>query len=320
MTHSIGAVWHKSVNMTSLTLGIAGIVLGIYLSINLKNVGISNSLIPTYKIQKPGSQLNAANPNAGNKGAYSSAGFTYNFSNIPNGPLPAKDWNFEVGNKAANYNHEAQTYTRRSNNVRVENGALILEARRENSNGKQYTSARINTLHKFAFTYGTLEVTMKLPSGGGTWPAAWLLPSQNIYDPKKLGISSTDPYKWALNGEIDFEEAIGGIPNENLPAAHSYNEFHRPPTLTPVKIPDAYGGYHRYGIIKTPDKITFTLDGVPFATRVKNSNDPLEWPYNQPYYLVLNLAMGGNWVGVGAIDPATNSWVLSVQKIEYRPL
>jgi len=241
------------------------------------------------------------------------------FSAMPDGPLTHRDWNFENGNLVASYNNEAQTYTSRLSNVRVENGNLVIEAKPENLNGRHYTSARIDTKGSFDFTYGTLEVDMMLPAGNGTWPAAWLLPARNIYKPADFGIANNDHFAWSLNGEIDFVEAIGRIPGQNIPAAHSYNEIHAAPTYTPVQVSDPYGSYHRYGIIKTPTSITFTLDGVTYASRQKTSDSPLDWPYNQPYYLVINLALGGNWAGADGIDDATAPWLLKIRSVAYTP-
>ena len=245
---------------------------------------------------------------------------TYNFTDYPDGPIPAKDWNFEVGAQNANYNNEAETYTSSQQNARIQNGLLIIEAKHQKLNGKQYTSARINTRGVFDFTYGTLEVDMMMPRGVGTWPAAWLMPSNGIYNTGDFGIAAKDKYAWALNGEIDFAEAIGSLPGQNIPAAHSYHEIQTTPTYTPAYIINPYSVFHRYGIIKTQDKIAFTIDGVTYSTRSKTSGSPLDWPYNQPYYLILNLAIGGNWAGANGIDSSSAPWLLKIKSISYSPL
>jgi beta-glucanase (GH16 family) len=263
------------------------------------------------------SQAAIAKPSSTNVGASS---WGYDFSKMANGPLTSSAWNFENGNKVANYNHEAQTYTTRQKNVRIDNGALVISAQREDLNGRHYTSARINTQGKFSFTYGTLEVDMMVPAGSGTWPAAWLLPENGIFQPSKYGISATDPFAWATNGEIDFAESIGSLPGQNIPAAHSYNEVHAAQTYTPAIVTNPYGTYHRYGVIKTPTSITFNLDGIAYASRHKTSNNPLDWPYDQPYYLILNLAIGGNWAGANGIDDSKSPWLLKVGNISYTPL
>jgi beta-glucanase (GH16 family) len=263
----------------------------------------------------------ASQPEQPSSRAYDGSGaWSYDFSDLPDGPLPARDWNFVTGTKAASYNQEAEAYTSRPSNVRVQDGNLIIEARKEKMYGKDYTSARVNTKGLFAFTYGTLEVTMKKPKGVGTWPAAWLMPRDKIYHPKKFGIKPSDPYAWALNGEIDFAESIGSIPGQNIPATHSYNSVQRRATYTPGFVANPYTEFHRYGVVKTPDKITFTIDGAPFASRAKTNDSPLEWPFNQPYYLILSLAVGGNWAGDNGIDAASAPWQLAIKSISYKPL
>lgn len=253
--------------------------------------------------------------------------WNYAFSDYPDGKLPAKDWNFEQGTKVANYNNEAQAYTSDIKNVRIENGLLVVEALKEQYKDRQFTSARINTLNKFSFEYGHLSVDMMLPRGVGTWPAAWLMPKNERYDPDSLGISSNDKKRWATNGEIDIQESIGSIPNTNIPAVHTYNSFNRPKPYTPVYVNTAYSQFHKYGITKTPQEIIFTLDDQPYASRKKESDDPKEWPFDQPYYLIISLAMGGDWAGSQTqeyppygIDESSGPWQLKVRSINYRPL
>lgn len=247
--------------------------------------------------------------------------WTCDFSNFPAGALSNRDWNFEIGNKVADYNKELQTYTSRPENARVENGVLVIDAHPEDINNRKYSSARINTKDKFDFTYGTLEVDLMLPRGVGTWPAVWLLPAQDQFKPTDYGIKPDDPTRWALNGEIDFVETIGSIPGKNLPAVHSYNELHETRhLLANGTITNPYTEYHRYGIIKAPGKITFTIDGVPFASHQKTSDSPLDWPYDQSYYLIMNLAIGGYWEGVNGVDQSLAPWQMKVRSISYRPL
>ncbi len=244
--------------------------------------------------------------------------WTYNFGDQADGALPAEDWQFEIGPGVASYHDELQTYTANTSNVRIQDGVLIIEARKETLDDKTYTSGRIHTLGDFSFTYGTLEIDMMLPQGKGSWPAAWLMPRDNRYAPETFGISKDDKLAWALNGEIDVMEAIGRLPGQNLPTIHSYNELQRQPTYTPAFVKNPYTQYHKYGIIKTPTKITFTLDGVPYASREKTTDNPLDWPFDQPYYLILNLAVGGTWAGTDGIDDASFPWQLKVKSITYR--
>jgi beta-glucanase (GH16 family) len=262
-------------------------------------------------VAKQTAELNHWNPNMP---------WTYDFSGKKDGPVNKHDFNFEEGTTVADYNGELQAYTSRTSNVRIENGLLVLTARQENYDGKKYTSARLNTYGGFEFTYGTLEVDMKVPEGRGTWPAAWLLPANNRYKPTDYGISPKNDFAWAVNGEVDFAESVGNIPDQVIPAIHSYNEVQRKPTYTPGIVPNAASEFHRYGVIKTPTAITFTIDGRPYASRHKTSNNPLEWPYDQPYYLVLNLAIGGHWAGNKGVDNSLGPWQLQLRSIKYTPM
>lgn len=254
--------------------------------------------------------------------------WTYDFANIPNGPLPTDFWNFDIGTKVANYNNEAQAYTNNLKNIRVEDGILIIEAIKENYDGKHFTSARINTFKKFSFLYGTLETDMILPQGIGTWPAAWLLPRYDIYNPKNYNVNQHNKFIYTFNGEIDFMETIGRLVNENYPAAHTYASLNSPGEGIPIlkSVPDAYTKFHKYGVIKTPDLISFTLDGEVYATVKKNGNSPINWPFDQPYYLIINLALGGNWAGGDprfppyGIDESKAPWQLKTRSIHYTPL
>lgn len=254
--------------------------------------------------------------------------WNYDFTKLPNGPLPTDFWNFEIGTKVPNYNNEAQAYTNKLENVRIQNGELIIEALQKNYDGKNFTSAQINTYQKFSFLYGSLEVEMMLPKGIGTWPAAWLLPRDNIYSQNTPGVNKNNKYRWAINGEIDFMETIGRLKNQNWPAAHSYASWNSPgegPAIF-THVSNAYSSFHKYGVIKTPDSISFTLDGETYATINKKNNNPLDWPFNQPYYLILDLALGGNWAGGDSkyppygIDTSTGPWKLITKSIQYKPL
>ena len=246
--------------------------------------------------------------------------WNYTFDERKSRSLDVSIWTIENGNQTADYNQELQTYTNRRQNVRVEGDSLVIHARAEELNGKRYTSARINTKESFAFTYGTLEVEMKLPRGVGTWPAAWLMPQKDIYKAKDYGVSGTQ-YEWALNGEIDFLEAVGYIPGEVIPSVHNYNSLQGRTLYTPGYVKDPYTTYHRYGVIKTPTSISFTIDGKVYATREKTSNSVYDWPYDQPYYLILNLAIGGSWGGEqGVDDMSANAWKLYVRSVNYKPL
>lgn len=251
------------------------------------------------------------------------------FSVMPDGPLNPEGWNFVTGTEVPGYNQEEQTYTNRPENVRIEKGALVIQARNEKLDNREFTSARIHTQNHFAFKHGTLEVTAMLPRGVGTWPAAWLMPNAPVYDSQEHGIPQGHRYEFMMNGEIDFLEAIGSIENENIPQAHSFNQRTSGEEIyTPGIINDAYGAFHTYGVIKKPGSVEFTLDGQVFASRTQDSDDPRWWPFEQDYYLILNLAMGGQWAGKekdyfpphGIDTSMSDQWQFRIQKISYTPL
>lgn len=250
------------------------------------------------------------------------------FSTMPDGALDPAVWNFVTGNEVPGYNNEEQTYTDRTKNVRIEGGELIIQAHDEFLNGRNYTSARIDTLGAFDFRYGTIEIVAKLPRGAGTWPAAWLMPSDPQYGPVELGVPPGHRFEFAVNGEIDFMEAIGNVDNEVLHSAHSYNQLNKATIYSPVQIDDAYGQFHTYGLIKKPGSLEFTHNGEVITTFTQQSDDPLWWPFEQDYYLILNLAMGGPWAGSNVADfppdgidrSMADHWSYRIKGISYQPL
>lgn len=245
--------------------------------------------------------------------------WVYNFGDQPNGKIDTKLFNIEDGPTTANYNNELETYSNSTSNVRIQDGTLILDAHQENKDGKSYTSGRVDTNGSFSFIYGTVEVTAKLPRGVGTWPAAWLLPADPIYKAAYFKNATDQNHLYTLNGELDFLESVGYLPGQNVPAAHSYNSLAQAAVYTPGFVTNPYDEYHTYGIIKTPTSIEFTIDGNVYASRDKSSNDPLDWPFNQPYYLILNLSLGGTWGGKNGIDDSSAPWLYSIKSISYTP-
>jgi beta-glucanase (GH16 family) len=201
----------------------------------------------------------------------------------------------------------------------VQDGALVLEAMPQEKDGKDYTSGRVDTNGSFSFVYGTLEVEARLPRGVGTWPAAWLMPSDPRYQASDYPSATDQTRIYTLNGELDFLESVGYLPGQNIPAAHSYDSLAQAAQYTPAFITNPYDEYHTYGIVKTPNSIEFTIDGSVYASRQKTSNDPLSWPFDQPYYLILNLAIGGTWAGKDGVDDSSAPWQYLIKSITYTP-
>ncbi len=210
--------------------------------------------------------------------------------------LNTDNWTIEVnGNGGGNL--ELQYYTDRAENIRVEDGCLVLEARKEEYSGKQYTSGRIISKNKQDFAYGKMEARLKVSKGRGTWPAFWM-----------LGYGS-----WPKAGEIDIMEYVGydsktfhcalhtlnknGMNGQNVHAQQSLDndvaeEFH---TLTMEWVQNEFMGY---------DRIHIYVDGVETTTfaETKQLQDSGDWPFNDRFYFILNLAIGGTWGGSQGVD------------------
>jgi beta-glucanase (GH16 family) len=211
-------------------------------------------------------------------------------------PDPQK-WGYDVGGHGWG-NKELQFYTgRRLENARVENGHLVIEARKESWQGSPYTSARLVTKGKGDWTYGRIEVRAKLPSGRGTWPAIWMLPTGWEYG------------SWPDSGEIDIMEHVGFDPDVVHASVHTKSYNHKINTHKTAKlgVSNARTGFNVYAIEWTPDEIRAFINKQYYFTfkneRLTNSSAGFgEWPFDKPFHLLLNLAVGGNWGGAQGVD------------------
>ena len=198
--------------------------------------------------------------------------------------LNQDDWSLIVGDGCPQLcgwgNDELQVYNDR--NHRVENGMLYIKAERE---GDHYTSTRINTKGKKAFQYGRFEVRAKLAVGKGVWPAFWLL-GNNI-----------DQVGWPLCGEIDVLEYVGRSPQEIFTSLHTKAAHGDDANTKTTHIEDIEEGFHTYTADWTKDQIAFYVDGQKVYTFAPKDKNQEVWPYNQPFYLLVNLAVGGNFGG-----------------------
>lgn len=224
--------------------------------------------------------------------------------------LNTNKWNFETGG-AGWGNQEAQYYTDRTENARIENGYLIIEAKKENYQSNSYTSARLTTKNKMYFTYGKVEARISLPSGKGTWPAFWMMPNNSEFG------------TWPRSGEIDIMEHEGGQPTMISHAVHTQQASAGRAWQSKAYYDNVENAFHTYAVewIKEynngNDALIFYVDGV--QTAVKNQGNYAtstfsDWPFNKDFYVILNLAMGGTWGGT--IDDAIfNDKVL--MKVDY---
>jgi beta-glucanase (GH16 family) len=228
-------------------------------------------------------------------------------------PDPTR-WTYDVErNRDGWYNNELQYYSaNRLENARVEGGRLVIEARRErpdratspDSGGQAYTSARLVSRGLAQWTYGFFEVRAKVPCGRGTWPAAWLLPVADL--------------NWPAGGEIDILEHVGHNPGVVHGTVHttSYNHTRGTERGGSTRVADACGAFHRYQVLWTPEAITFGVDGVGYYSFLNDGRgDPATWPFDQPFYAILNLAVGGNWGGAEGVDRRAFPQVFEVDYI-----
>jgi beta-glucanase (GH16 family) len=211
------------------------------------------------------------------------------------GAPDASKWGYDLG--AGGWgNNEPQYYTNRSENVIVENGVLKIKTIKENYSGSNYTSARILTKDKFSFKYGKVEFRAKLPSGGGTWPALWMLGDN---------ISSVN---WPACGEIDVMEHIGNELNKIHGSLHSPGRSGNTPDTGIVTIANASTEFHIYTADWSAGSIKFYVDNQLYYTFANSASVP----FNHNFFLIINCAIGGNFGG--AIDANFTS---SIFEIDY---
>ena len=202
-------------------------------------------------------------------------------------------WQMATGLRCIN-NHELEFYTARTSNIALDgDGHLAITARRETYGSGQsqrsYTSGMIETSGLFATMYGSIQARIKIPAGRGLWPAFWALPA----NPTEAG---------PLYDEIDAMESLGQDPTTVYGTIHGATASGAPPAYSlGASIRSATslaGGFHIYGVNWSPTSIQFTLDGVPYVTYTRDSlSSNQQWTFDQPFYLILNLAVGGDWPG-----------------------
>lgn len=196
-------------------------------------------------------------------------------------------WSYDIGTGENGWgNNELQYYTGRPENISVQNGILIIKADKESYEGSSYTSARIVTKAKFEQKYGRFEARIRLPYGQGLWPAFWLL-GNNI-----------DEVGWPNCGEIDIMEYRGQNPSLVLGTLHGpgYSGGNSI-TKSYDLVNDRFDtGFHVFGIEWGPEYINFYVDDVLY-NQLTPSDVTGDWVYDHPFYILINLAVGGGFVG-----------------------
>jgi beta-glucanase (GH16 family) len=207
-------------------------------------------------------------------------------------------WTFEVNGDGGG-NNELQYYTAEPRNAFIENGKLIIQALKETYNGKQYTSARLNTRFKRDWLYGRIDVRAKTPTGRGMWPAIWMLPSDWVYG------------GWPASGEIDIMELLGHEPGKVYGTIHwGADPAHHLSSGGFRTLPNGASfanAFHTFSLEWSADSLKWYVDGIRFHSE---GNGP---PFDKRFHLLLNVAVGGNWPG----SPDATTVFPQVMQVEF---
>ena len=224
----------------------------------------------------------------------------FNYTGMPDTSI----WSYTIGGKGYG-NNELQYYTDgEKENVFVKEGKLHITALKKNKEDNNYTSARLNSQGKAEHKYGLIEISAKLPAGKGLWPAIWMLGSNR----KEAG--------WPQCGEIDIMEHVGYQADSIYGTIHStaYNHMKNTQKGKSIFIADPYTKFHKYSVNWTPEFINFMVDDVVYNHIPNEKISTKEWPFDQPFYFILNLAVGGNWGGKFGVD---DSVFPATMEVEY---
>ncbi len=208
------------------------------------------------------------------------------------GKPDASKWTYSLGNLNGWGNGEIQKYTDKPENVTVHDGVLEINALRA-PKSNSWTSARIKTEHLAHWDHGYIEVSAKLPSGVGTWPAIWMLPEGPRYG------------GWPRSGEIDIMEMVGFDLDEIHTTVHTKAFNHKINTqkTTHAKVKGTTKKFHTYAIDWNQDRIRWLVDGEEFYVFENPHVSWEEWPFDTPFHLIMNIAIDGSWGGQKGVDP-----------------
>ncbi len=202
-------------------------------------------------------------------------------------------------------NDEDQAYTGREKNIRLEDGMLVIEAHKEDYEGAKYTSGRIHTAGKGDFLYGRFEMRAKLPSGQGTWPAFWMLPSDPFRYATKCGEGewqgNDECDAWPNSGEIDILEHVGYQMDHVHGTVHNeaYYWVKWEQRKGRILLDGVDEKFHVYALEWTPERIDAFVDDAHYFTYINEGTGWNAWPYDHPFHLILNIAVGGVWGRAG---------------------
>ncbi len=212
--------------------------------------------------------------------------FLEDFSNYKYDTIDESKWNFEIGGHGFG-NQELQYYTNRKKNCFIEDGILHIKAYKEEYMGNHYTSCKIFTYKKFSFMYGRVDITCKIPKQKGTWPALWLLPN-----------SFKEGNIWPICGEMDIMEHVGTEKGVFHFSLHSKNQNFKNNNQRVFYIKNELllDDFHTFSMEWKKDEIIYYIDNEYIGKFTKDKSfTKYDWPYDEPQYLIINLAIGGCW-------------------------
>lgn len=216
------------------------------------------------------------------------------------------NWDYDTGGTGWG-NNELEYYTNTTNNASVANGILSITGKKEDYEGKKYTSARLVTRGKLDVLYGRFEIKAKLPTGKGTWPAIWMLPTDRAYG------------DWPKSGEIDIMEHVGYDQNVVHFTIHTeaYNFKINTQKSATKTIETASTSFHIYRVDWTPYAIRGYYDDSKVFEFTNEGNGFKTWPFDKRFHLLLNLAVGGDWGGAQGVDESIFPQKMEVDYVRY---
>lgn len=223
---------------------------------------------------------------------------------VDGAPDPTK-WGYDVGGGGWG-NNELEYYTNTTDNASISNGILSITARNDTMGGMNYTSARMVSKTPETLLYGRIEVRAKLPAGRGNWPAIWMLPNDYAYG------------SWPNSGEVDIMEMVGYDPNNVHFSIHDQVNFGGNSKTSTLNIPTAISDFHIYRCDWTPDGIKgYYDDTLVFTFLNDKTGSSATWPFDKPFHILLNLAIGGNWGGIQGVDNTAFPMSMQVDYVHY---
>jgi beta-glucanase (GH16 family) len=218
--------------------------------------------------------------------------------------LNQNDWSYELGDGCPNIcgwgNNELEYYTNSTDNLYFQDGKMIIEAKQQPVSGRNFTSARIKTQGKKPFKFGRIDIRAKLPVGKGIWPAFWMLPERSVYG------------TWPKSGEIDIMELLGQEPNKVYGTLHfgpgpGSTQINQSKVLNTGSFNDEF---HVFSLDWKQDQIQWLIDGNVYATANKAAFGTNNYPFNEEFYFLMNLAVGGQWPGNPDATTSFPQWMI----------